>query len=201
MSSMSDGPAPHDRLDRLILDARAGSVDALDALITHLSVHLWAELGNRRKPIGLGASRGLSDLVQDTLIRVRQRFARFERDTFSEFKQWSRAVLYRRQQEWIRNHKTRHSERNLQRIWDALSQNKTSDAASSLDSGLITAEQRAWLDEKLGQLKRHERFIIDLRVCHEMEFAEIADRTGLSPDAARMAFNRALARLRRIADA
>jgi RNA polymerase sigma factor (sigma-70 family) len=140
-------------------------------------------------------------LVQDTLIRVRQRFARFERDTFSEFKQWSRAVLYRRQQEWIRNHKTRHSERNLQRIWDALSQNKTSDAASSLDSGLITAEQRAWLDEKLSQLKRHERFIIDLRVCHEMEFAEIADRTGLSSDAARMAFNRALARLRRIADA
>jgi len=52
-------------LDRLIADARAGSAAALDALIEQLSEHLWAEVGLRRKP------RGLSDLVQDTLVRVR----------------------------------------------------------------------------------------------------------------------------------
>ena len=105
------------RLDRLIADARAGSDAALDELMEQISEHLWAELGGRRKPRGLGPSRGLSDLIQDTLVRVRQKFAKFERHTFVEFKQWARTVLHRRRQEWIRNYQARNSREKKEKIW------------------------------------------------------------------------------------
>ena len=121
------------RLDRLIAEARSGSDAALDALIEQISEQLWAELGGRRQPRGLGPSRGLSDLIQDTLLRVRQKFDHFESHTFAEFKQWARAVLHRRQQEWIRNHRARNTTEKKEKIWLAIRTRLDSDPAPRTD--------------------------------------------------------------------
>ena len=72
-----------------------------------LSAKLWSELDPRRRPHGLGPSTGLSDLIQDTLLRVREKFERFERGSFVDFAQWARAILYRRRQELARKFRMR----------------------------------------------------------------------------------------------
>ena len=77
-------------IDRLIIDARSGSAAALNELLEMLSTQLWAEHSRRSKPQDLGPSRGLSDLIQETLVQARANFDRFERDSFADFKQWAR---------------------------------------------------------------------------------------------------------------
>lgn len=186
-------------LNRLIADARAGSTEALDALIEQLSQHLWAELGGGRKPRGLGPSHGLSDLIQDTLVRVREKFGKFERHTFTEFKQWARAVLHRRRQEWIRNYRARNADSQKQKIWLAI---RTRVASESSGRRAGDPAQRREECERafaaFGRLKPNERFIINLRLLEGLRYKVIGAMTGWSEEAARKAYDRAIERLKKL---
>jgi RNA polymerase sigma factor (sigma-70 family) len=189
-------------LDRLIADARAGSAAALDQLIEQLSEYLWAELGGRSKPRGLGPSHGLSDLIQDTLVRVRQKFSKFERQTFVEFKQWARAVLRRRRQEWIRNFRARNNAEKKERIWLAIKSRVAGDVrARQQDDPAQRREEMKRADAAFECLNPNERFIINLRLLEGLRYKQIADMTGWSEEAARKAFDRALGRLRKLFEA
>ena len=189
-------------LDRLIADARAGSAAALDSLIERLAEHLWAELGSRQKPRGLGPSHGLSDLIQDTLVRVRQKFSKFERETFVEFKQWARAVLHRRRQEWIRNFRARNSAEKKEKIWLAIKSRVASDArARRQDDPAQYREETKRADAAFACLNPNERFIINLRLLEGLRYKQIAEMTGWSEEAARKAYDRAIARLKKLFEA
>jgi RNA polymerase sigma factor (sigma-70 family) len=186
-------------LDRLIADARGGSAAALDKLIGQLSEHLWAEVGLRRKPRGLGPSRGLSDLIQDTLVRVRQKFSKFERHTFDEFKQWARAVLHRRRQEWIRNYRARNTTQKKEKIWLAIRARFASDPHRERDDN--PAERREETKKAYAafeRLKPNERFIINLRLLEGLRYKQISTMTGWSEEAARKAYDRAIAHLKKL---
>lgn len=184
-------------LDGLIADARVGSAAALDRLIEQLSEHLWAELAGRSKPRGLGPSHGLSDLIQDTLVRVRQKFSKFERHTFVEFKQWARAVLHRRRQEWIRNFRARNSAEKKEKIWLAIRSRAASDGRGRRgDDAAQHREETKRADAAFECLKSNERFIVNLRLLEGLRYKQIADMTGWSEEAARKAYDRAIARLK-----
>lgn len=58
-------------------------------------------------------------------------------------------------------------------------------------------EERAWLEIALELLEAEDRQVIRLREWERMEFEAIGARMALTPDAARMRFHRALARLAR----
>jgi RNA polymerase sigma factor (sigma-70 family) len=187
------------QLDLLIADARAGSAAALDQLIEQLSMHLWAELAGRTKPRGLGPSHGLSDLIQDTLVRVRQKFSKFERHTFAEFKQWARAVLHRRRQEWIRNFRARNSADKKERIWLAI-RNRVVDGTRGERDPAQHREETKRADAAFASLKPNERFIINLRLLEGLRYKQIAAMTGWNEEASRKAYDRAIARLKQLFD-
>lgn len=182
--------------DELIGVARRGSAEALDRLVERLSAELWKDLASRRrnKP---GAAHGSSDLVQDTLLRVRQQFGKFERDTFADFKQWARSVLFRRRLEWVRNHQARSDERHKQMIWSVLRSRRE---MASLEAGHeIEADQRDEAERVFAlfrEFKVNEQFIIELRLFQELSYEQIASMTGLTKDAARKAYDRAIDKLR-----
>jgi RNA polymerase sigma factor (sigma-70 family) len=197
LPSSRDEPALS--LDRLIADARAGSAESLDKLIEQLSRHLWAELGGGRKPRGLGPSHGLSDLIQDTLVRVREKFGKFERHTFAEFKQWARAVLHRRRQEWIRNYRSRNADTQKEKIWLAIRTRIASESGGRPDGD--PAQRREECERAFaafGRLKPNERFIINLRSLEGLRYKEIGAMTGWSEEAARKAYDRAIAHLKEL---
>lgn len=196
-SSGRRAAAAHVGLDRLIAAARAGDDHALDQLIEGLSEQLWAELGSRRRSNRTGPSQGSSDLVQDTLIRVREQFHKFERESFADFKQWARTVLYRRRQEWMRNHQSRNAERHKRMIWNELR------ARIAVDTEHVAGSSPAEKQEETNRayalfqaLKPHEQFVIDLRLFQGLSYKQIAELTGMKEDASRQAFNRAMTRLR-----
>jgi RNA polymerase sigma factor (sigma-70 family) len=182
-------------LDRLIAQARGGDAQALDQLIEGLSSHLWAELASRRRTNRTGPSHGSSDLVQDTLVRVREQFQKFERDTFADFKQWARTVLYRRRQEWARNHQARNAERHKRMIWNELRARMDGDAIAG-DSPSEQHEESDRAYRLFQALKPHEQFAIDLRLFQGLSYKQIAELTGTTDEAARKAFDRAMSRLR-----
>ncbi len=55
----------------------------------------------------MSPSRTVSDLIQDTLIQAGDRFSHFDRETFSEFKQWARGILYNRRKHLGRTYRNR----------------------------------------------------------------------------------------------
>ncbi len=185
-------------LDGLIAEARLGSTAALDQLIERLAEQLWAELGSRSKPRGLGPSHGLSDLIQDTLVRVRQKFSKFERDTFADFKLWASAVLRHRQQEWIRNYRARNSDEKKEKIWLAIRGHASSDRHSNRQDAAQHREETKRADSAFASLKPNERFIINLRLLEGLRYKQISEMTGWSEDAARKAYDRAIRRLRKL---
>lgn len=185
------------RLDPLIAEAREGSRAALDQLIERLAEHLWAELGGRSKPRGLAPSQGISDLIQDTLVRVREKFAKFERHTFADFKQWACAVLHRRRQEWIRNYRARNSKEKQEKIWLAIKSRVPLDVHHPGDPAQHREESKQ-AAAAFRNLKQNERFIINLRLLEGMRYKQIAEMTGWSEAACRKAYDRALARLRKL---
>lgn len=188
---------PAEKLDALIAQARGGSVVALDELIKQLSAHLWAELGGRRGRQNAGASHGSSDLVQDTLVRVREQFHKFDRDTFADFKRWARAVLYRRRQEWTRNHRSRNAERHKRMIWNEIQSRSESGPCGSTSGA--KAEEREEMQRAFAafrSLRPNEQFIIELRLLNGLSYKEIAAMSDSTEDAVRRAYSRAIARLR-----
>lgn len=189
-----------DQCNRWLREARSGSEEALDRLIEAISDQLWREIGARRNRRGMGPSQGLSDLVQDTLVRVREGFFRFREGNFSEFKQWVRTILFRRWQELARNHHTRTSEEQKHRIWMALVERGITRRTDDTDA-FEAEEEHEKAARLMGLLRPHERNIIQLRLVHGLKFGEIAKSSGWTEDAARMAFTRAIERLREIYEA
>lgn len=196
-SSGHQREAEQGALDALIAQARSGDQVALDRLIEKLSEQLWAELEARRRSNRTGPAHGSSDLVQDTLIRVREQFDKFERHTFADLKQWARTMLFRRRQEWMRNHLSRNAERHKRMIWEALRARPECPVGSG--EGATVAEDREEFERAyqcFQKLKTHEQFVIDLRLFQELPYKQIAAMTQSTEDACRQAYNRALSRLK-----
>lgn len=187
--------------DTLIRQAREGSASALDQLIELLAEYLWAELGARRKPRGLGPSHGLSDLIQDTLVRTREKFDRFSRDTFTDLKQWARTILHRRWQECVRNYRTRNREELRRKIWLAVEARLIADPAMRGQDQIAESRQEAERAAlAFARLRPHERTILTLRILEDLSYPQIATLTGLSSEAARTTYRRAIARLQQVFD-
>lgn len=183
-------------LNALIVDARNGSTTALDRLISLLSKNLWDELAVRRRR-AVRASHGSSDLVQDTILRVREKFDRFERDTFADFEQWARSVLYHRRLEWNRNYQAHHAERHKQKIWDTI--RLRLGGRHALADHELAIERREGAERAFAlfqSLKPHEQSIIRLRLFEEQSYPQIAEMTGITAEAARKKYDRALDRLK-----
>jgi RNA polymerase sigma factor (sigma-70 family) len=194
-SASADSPGA----DHLILAARQGSDAALDHLLELLSEYLWKECRLRPRS-GLSPSRSLSDLIQDTLVQVRISFQRFERDTVSELQQWSRTILYRRWQHWVRNYSTRNQEQRKEKLFLAI-RARTGERTDSVGPESVF-EQREEARRCYGifksALRPHEQFIMELRLFKGLKYKDVARLGRTTEKAAEKAYARAIVRLREL---
>ena len=172
----------------LIVRARSGDHMAVDTLLRrHLpALTRWA---HGRVPRGARSRCDTSDLVQDVAFRSIALLDRFEPREGGGMQAYLRKAVINR---------VRDESRRLRRQPVAVSLNdgRTSADPTPLDDA-IRRETNQKCGEALMRLRPKDRRVVLARVELECSFAEIARRFGLaSPAAARMAFNRALVRLR-----
>ena len=128
MSSAKTAIRPEDEdsageLDLLVVDAHKGCSVALDRLCELLTAQFRRRLEGRKLE-GLDPARTASDLIQETVLRAREKFSQFDKETYADFVRWARGILDYRYRDWMRAHRTRASKRMRHRIWLAVAKRR-----------------------------------------------------------------------------
>jgi RNA polymerase sigma-70 factor, ECF subfamily len=195
-----------------IRSARAGSRAAMEELLAiyrnYLTVVAGAAIGR-----GLQAKVDASDVAQETLLKAHQGFPDFRGATEAELLAWLRRVLARTIADQVRRFAGTEGRRvSRERSIDASVGDSVERSSSALKDVLaadVTSpslavskrEAGAALADALAALDPDHREVIVLRNLEERGWAEVAERLGRTPDAARMLWARALARLRPLLEA
>jgi RNA polymerase sigma-70 factor, ECF subfamily len=170
---------------------------ALMSLRDYLLLVANEEMGGALK-----AKEGASDLVQETFLHAQQRISSYRGGSASEWRSWLRSILVRH----IAN-KRRHFEttakRKVQREipineWSWLGAAARDETPSS---EVTRREREAALVDALSRLPEHYREVVAWRHEGRLTFEEIGRRHGISAEAARKVWKRALGRLRKELDA
>jgi RNA polymerase sigma-70 factor (ECF subfamily) len=130
-----------------------------------------------------------SDLVQRTVVDAWGQFSKFRGQSPVQLRAWLRAILV-------------HASLKARRRADArrFVSLPTADIAPATNPSPSQAAQRKSageaLDAALTGLPERQRTVIHLRLWDRLSFGEIGARLGLTEDAARMLYGRALTKLR-----
>ena len=129
-----------------------------------------------------------SDLVQKTMVDAWQHFPGFKGRSQAQFRAWLKAILTH----------IALNDRRRQRASpiDESSAQQFIDTRSSPSQAAQKHASREALDAALDRLPERHRAVIRFRVWDQLSFGEIGDRLGISEDAARMLYGRAIAKLR-----
>lgn len=181
----------------LLQQWHAGDRAAIDALVARDLPWIRDYVRARVGPL-LRARGETMDYVQDAVIDVLAYVPRFLTDDRRRF----RALVARIVENHLRDAHDHHA---AQKRAPALERELPPDSVLDLDgprkpvtqpdSAAARSEEKAWLRLALELLEPESRQIVMMRQWHELEFAEIGRRMGLSEDAARMRFQRALPKL------
>jgi len=181
-SLLSDEPTME-----LVLRAHDGDRPAVEALLQRCLPQLrrWA---HGKLPASAREALDTGDLVQDAALHLLQRVDLFQPRHVGAMQAYLRLSVMNRIRDEIRRLVRRPASVEL-----------TEEPPADLPSPLEVAIQGESYDRyraALGQLRPRERELIVARVESQWSLAEIATRFGMAtPDAARMAVNRALKRL------
>jgi RNA polymerase sigma-70 factor (ECF subfamily) len=171
--------------------------DLLDAHRNYLRLlaasALYRELRGKADP---------SDVVQETLLKVHKNFRQFRGTTESEWMAWLRAILVRNLndfQKGFRRHRRKVTrERSLEGVVDRSSAMLRDMIPAPGPSPSMEAQRReaaALVADALAELEPEDSEVVILRSLHELDWKAIAEKTGRSPDAARMLWARAMQRV------
>jgi RNA polymerase sigma-70 factor (ECF subfamily) len=195
---MTGMDAEHGQTLDLLRAWHAGDRGALADLLARELPWIREQVRPRLGPL-LRARAESQDYVQEALIRVLEygpRFVAADRQRF-------RGLLLRIIENQLRDMVDWHgAEKRGVRLERPLPSDSVIDvdsrrAVTRPSEHAIASERRAWLHLALELLDPEDRRVILLRQWHELEFAAIAELLGVTADAARMRFNRALPQLAR----
>jgi RNA polymerase sigma-70 factor (ECF subfamily) len=200
--SQRNVPPPAERVTRLLQLARDGSRGALGQLLNAYRPFLLA-IATEQLDSELKAKAGPSDAVQETFLDAQHAFDKFKSDTETEFRVWLHAILMnnladlrkryfkaaKRQVRRERHLSTDDSRQLLRQLAEREGQSPSRTA--------ISREEEQRINTALDGLPPAYKQIILMRSQQRQTFAEIGAAIGKSADAARMLWQRAVARLQR----
>ena len=171
----------------LLARARSGDAEALDELFGRY-VPLLRRWAAGRLPRRVRDLADTPDLVQETMLQVFKNIEGFQHRGEGAFHAYLRQAVMNRIRNEIRN-----AGRRPERV--ELDEGAADDGVSPLEAAIGTEAVEQY-EEALQRLRDEERELIVARVELGLTYAEVADAVGKSsPDAARMAVTRAIARL------
>lgn len=190
-----DGPSAG--LESWIEAARRGDREALGRALVSFRGYLLLVASESMHP-GLGAKVGASDVVQDTFFRAHRGFAEFRGRSAAEWRKWLRTILAR-----SLSHHHRHYEMTAKRR-PGREVPIRPEGAGAPESREPTPSQRldrlereAALLAAIDRLPGRYREVVLWHHRERLRFEEIGGRLGISPEAARKLWTRALTCLSR----
>jgi len=176
----------------LLRRASEGDRGALGRLLEHYRPELLKRI---RLMMGEGARRTAEsgDFLQGALVEVMRDLARYDLKDGGDFLRWATRIARNN----IRDHVRGRHEAMLESFASAsgLFQARGRPSAETPSQNVARAEQLELLVEALARLQDEHRLAIELRWFQGLSFAEIAQRTGRTEQAARKFHSRALIRL------
>jgi RNA polymerase sigma-70 factor (ECF subfamily) len=154
--------------------------NALEACRDYL--RLVVRRGGWSSPPGHSAT---SDLIQQTIVDAWRNFSKFHGRTPGQLRAWLKAILV---------HGSLNARRRARPI--RIESEALDSSATSPSQAAAQSDSHAALDAALGVLSERHRAVIHLRIWDRLSFPEIGAKLGVSEDAARMLYGRALASLR-----
>jgi RNA polymerase sigma-70 factor (ECF subfamily) len=194
-------PAAQVDLEGWILAARGGDQSALARALMSIRDYLLL-VANERMGATLKTKEGASDLVQETFLQAQQRISTYRGRSTNEWRSWLRSILIRE----LANRR-RHFEATAKRTAGRevpVSEWSRVDAAArdeTPSSELARREREAAVLEAISHLPEHYQEVVIWHQRDRLTFAEIGLRRGISAEAARKIWMRALGRLRKELDA
>jgi RNA polymerase sigma-70 factor, ECF subfamily len=183
-------------VEAMIVAARRGEQSQLDSLLRLYRGYLLTIAAERLGQDAVVKMRP-SDLVQETLLEATQGFAKFHGTTELQLRVWLQQILNRQAID-------------ARRYWEADKRDATREVplhhdseANGAELGLAadsatpaesaeTAEERQRVSAALQKLEPKYREVIHCRMFEQLEFEEIGTRFGISTEAARKLWTRAL---------
>jgi RNA polymerase sigma-70 factor, ECF subfamily len=197
---MSGGRDP--QVAELILAARQAQAGALDHLLVLYTNYLKL-VARASIDAALRAKADPSDVVQETLIKAHAAFEQFQGATEAELVTWLRQILAHNIADLARRYQAGSRrvslevplEEAIRASADALD-NFVAGEESSPSQAFQRRETAVVVADALATLSADHREVIILRSIEELDWPEIAQRIGRTPDAARVLWTRALKQLK-----
>jgi RNA polymerase sigma-70 factor (ECF subfamily) len=155
-------------------------------------------VANRELTPEMRAKVGASDLVQETFLGAHRDLATFRGGTVEEWRLWLRGILVH----LLANHRRRFRatrKRRLDReqtVGPAIVSDRA-DLGPTASAELLARETETAVAAAIGRLAEDQRDLVHWHHRDGLTFPEIGHRLGISPDAARKRWERALKALRR----
>lgn len=195
---MDRSPSAIARSIRLAREGQPGALnDLLEAHRNYLRLLaascLYREVRGKADP---------SDVVQETLLKVHENFHTFRGSTELEWMAWLRTILVNRmadlQKRLRRRRRMAPRERSLEAVADrssAMLRNLVPASGPSPSQEAQRREAAALVADAIAALEPEDREVVILRNLQELDWNQIGQETGRSPDAARMLWARAMQRV------
>lgn len=173
----------------------SGDGEAIEQLMARHLPWIRQQVRSRMGDV-LGARADADDVVQQAMVDVLRHGPRFTVDDVEHY----RALLLRIVENTIRKQvrDAWRAKRDARRERDLPGSQSVVQLQADVTQPSAAAdrnEQRAWVRLALELLAAEDREIVLLRQWDGLEFADIGERLGVAPDAARMRFQRAVGRL------
>jgi RNA polymerase sigma-70 factor (ECF subfamily) len=184
-------------LESWIEAARRGDREALGRALLSFRDYLLLVANEELHPT-LAAKGGASDLVQDTFFRAQRGIAEFRGQSRAEWRTWLRMILVRS----LAHHQRRYGSTAKRRQGrEVMIESVGERAAISPDPSpcheLVRRERSAAVLTAIERLPAHYRDVVTWHHRDKLPFDEIGRRMGVSGEAARKYWARALGLLRR----
>ena len=169
-----------------------GSKDDLGRFLDEFRPYLLT-IATEQFPEAIYGKLGVSDLVQETILKGFENYDQFQGTTREEFAQWLKAILNHQLANTFKAFRTLKRDVELEVSADELLVHANQ---QSPDEIALIRERRLQVEEAVGRLSDEDRETIHLRHRDNLTFAEIGVRQQKSEDAARNGWIRAVQQLR-----
>lgn len=191
-----DPQKPRQDWPQLVDAARNGCDDALSEIITRLQGYLLL-IANGQMRENLQAKFGASDIVQNSLVDAHAGIYEFKGTTEAEMRAWlRRIVMHNLVDEGRRYTGTQARNINREQSLDLMASPLAMRGSSAASKLMRQEAESLLLSQAVHRLSPRQQRVVEARSRFGYSYAQIAEQMGITEEAARKHFSRALEQLK-----